>query len=146
MTKLVIDASFNIGRARDLANPEGYETKVSSVGRKGAGEVAFLVQEVIAVTVILDQVGLVEWARSKAYDVLWEYLKDFVRRASDDFMPPRATVVVNGQDGTQRAIVEGLNVENMERAKVEVKEKITESPDGTTIKESTVRVDLRAKK
>lgn len=142
MHKLYIDAEFKIGNdAWSVSHPDSYEVALSEPMMKGAIDLSELPQHV-SILVALQQSGLLDWALSKAYDELWEYLSRYFRAIPRTAEEPTASLKIKDQDGKLRINMDGITPSTLNGAKITLKDKVTADPKGGQSAEHTIEVVL----
>ena len=142
VNKLLIDANFNVGAARDISRPDEYDVTVKSVGRKGAGDLASSLNEVLSICIVLEQTGLGDWVRSKAYDALWTYLRSFLYTVSDGQHDRDTSLAVHDHTGTERILIQGIRFQDIDSAKITIEEAIEEKAGSAEWSGFSVCIDI----
>lgn len=142
MHKLYIDAEFKIGNdAWSEGHPDSYEVTLSEPMMKGAINLSELHQHV-SILVALQASGLLDWALSKAYDELWEYLSRYFRAIPRTADEPTASLKIKDQDGRLRINMTGITPSTLNGAKITLKDKVTADSEGGHSEEHTIEVVL----
>jgi len=95
--RLFIDSPLGIAGIDALVTPDAYQVESYSI-RHDSDD--FVIPEVVAFIVVLQNAGVLEWARSNAYDALWGYLAQVATKVKDS---PPGRLEVRDPDGSVRA-------------------------------------------
>ena len=141
MHDLYIDAEFRMEDAWYLSAPPSYKVHSTEPMMKGGLDLSALPQYA-AFVIALQQTGLLEWARSTAYDELWSYLKIFFKAIPNNRVEPKASLKVKDGEGKLRVSIEGVAPQQLANAKIILKDRIERMADGSRAEEKTIEISL----